>query len=136
MNDFQNSAQEVKERLDIVETIEKYVHLRKMGKNWAGNCPFHSEKTPSFMVNPEIQRFKCYGCGKGGDIFNFIQEIEHIEFPEALEKLAKEAGVEIKKRPVNTRFSKLEDINATASEFFYAELHKYKPALTYAQKRG
>ena len=93
MDHDRNIPQEVKERLDIVDVISPYVKLKKAGKNYSGVCPFHNEKTPSFMVSPEIQRYKCFGCGKSGDIFNFIQEIETLDFNEALKKLAKDAGI-------------------------------------------
>mgnify|MGYP003798764791 FL=1 len=92
-----NQIEEIKERIDIVQLIEKYVKLKQTGKNFSGLCPFHKEKTPSFIVSPDIQRYKCFGCGRSGDIFNFVQDIENIDFVEALEKLAKTAGVELKK---------------------------------------
>lgn len=84
---------EIKSRLDIVTVVSQYVDLRRAGKTWMGNCPFHNERTPSFHVNPQLGIYKCFGCGKTGDIFTFVQEYEHIEFPEALEKLAQQAGV-------------------------------------------
>ncbi len=84
----------VRERHDIVETVGKYVHLTKHGKYMKGLCPFHSEKTPSFTVTPELQIFHCYGCGKGGNAIRFIEEIEGLTFPEAVRMLADEAGIE------------------------------------------
>ena len=97
MIDDRSQIEEIREKVDIVNLIGKYVEIRPAGKNFVGLCPFHNEKTPSFNVNPDIQRYKCFGCGKSGDIFDFIQEIEHLDFPETLERLAKEAGVELKK---------------------------------------
>ncbi len=85
----------VGERADIVEIISRYVNLKKSGKNYRGICPFHTEKTPSFFVNPEKQIFHCFGCGIGGDVFKFIMNIENISFPESVVKIAKECGVEI-----------------------------------------
>jgi len=79
---------------DIVETVGKYVHLSKQGKYMKGLCPFHSENTPSFTVTPERQIFYCYGCGKGGNVIKFIEEIEEYSFPEAIRVMAEEAGVE------------------------------------------
>lgn len=131
-----NQIEEIKNRLDIVQVVEKYVKLKKAGKNYSGNCPFHNEKTPSFMVSPEIQRYKCFGCGESGDIFNFIQEIENLDFPEALEKLAKEAGVEIKKTAPNTRYTRLEEINYIATKYYYKQLKASKEAQEYIKERG
>src|SRR5215831_9413515 len=78
---------------DIVETVGKYVHLSKNGKYLKGLCPFHSEKTPSFTVTPEKQIFHCYGCGKGGNVIKFVMEMEGESFPEAVKRLADEAGI-------------------------------------------
>lgn len=85
--------QTVLERADIVEVVGRYVSLSKQGKNFTGLCPFHSEKTPSFLVSPEKQIFKCFGCGKGGDVFRFLMNIDGISFPEAFNQLADEVGI-------------------------------------------
>jgi len=82
-------------RTNIVEVVSKYVHLTKQGKYLKGLCPFHSEKTPSFTVTPEKQIFYCYGCGKGGEAFKFIMEIEGISFPEAVKLLAEDSGIPV-----------------------------------------
>ncbi len=130
--DNRDNIEEIKSRLDIMPIVERQVKLRKAGKNFSGLCPFHSEKTPSFIVSPSIQRYKCFGCGESGDIFNFVEKTEHLDFPEALEKLAKEAGVELKKRtPQNQAFSKIIDINNMATEFFHSELFKNSVAKKY-----
>lgn len=87
----------IKSKLDIVDVISTYVPtLKRAGANFKGNCPFHNEKTPSFMVNPSLQIFKCFGCQKAGDVIKFIEEIERVEFPEALRISAEKAGVELK----------------------------------------
>lgn len=91
----EEAVSEVKRRLDIVEFISQYLPLKKSGINYSGRCPFHDEKTPSFMVSAERQTFKCFGCGKGGDILTFVIEKEGLSFPEALEMLAAKAGVEL-----------------------------------------
>lgn len=85
----------VRRHHDIVDTVSKYVHLTKNGKYMKGLCPFHSEKTPSFTVTPELQIFHCYGCGKTGNVIRFIEEIEGYTFPEAVRVLAEEAGIPV-----------------------------------------
>ncbi|PLT46525.1 DNA primase [Paenibacillus pasadenensis] len=87
--------EEVRRNHEIVDTVGKYVHLTKNGKYMKGLCPFHSERTPSFTVTPELQIFHCYGCGKGGNVIRFIEEIEGYSFPEAVRHLAEEAGMPI-----------------------------------------
>ncbi len=85
---------ELAERNDIVDVVSGYVRLgKKSGSNLFGLCPFHSEKTPSFSVSPDKQFYHCFGCGKGGGVINFIMEIENLSFPEAVEFLAKRAGM-------------------------------------------
>ena len=109
---------EIKSRLDIVQVIGEHVKLQKSGQNWKGCCPFHNEKTPSFMVNQERQFYYCFGCSQGGDIFTFLQKVENLEFPEVLKILAKRAGIELKKydeRAVNQRTRLLDLLNLAAS---------------------
>ncbi|MHA7962740.1 DNA primase [Paenibacillus sp. CAU 1782] len=85
----------VRKRHDIVDTVGKYVHLTKQGKYMKGLCPFHSEKTPSFTVTPELQIFHCYGCGKSGNVIRFVEEMEGYSFPEAVRVLAEEADIPV-----------------------------------------
>jgi DNA primase len=136
MDDNRVQIEEIKDRLDIVDQVSKYVELKSAGKNYSGLCPFHTEKTPSFMVSPELQRYKCFGCGESGDVFNFIQKIEGIDFPEALEKLAKEAGVKLQKRKINTHIAKLYEINKLAGRYYYKQLKESKKASKYIKSRG
>jgi DNA primase len=116
---------EVKERLDIVDVISGYVSLKKAGRNFKGLCPFHAEKTPSFIVFPDTQSWHCFGaCGTGGDVFSFVMKRENIEFGEALRLLAKRAGVELAPRgPAETaeekRKERLWEINAAAAQYFH-----------------
>ncbi len=134
--DNYNQISEIKDRLDIVQVISRYVQLKQAGKNFSGLCPFHKEKTPSFMVSPDIQRYKCFGCNESGDIFNFVQKIENLDFPETLEKLAKEAGVELKKFQTNSKYKTLEEINYIATKYYYKQLNLNKPASEYLKNRG
>jgi len=89
--------EEIKQKLDIVEVISKYVpNVKRAGRSYKANCPFHNEKTPSFIITPDMQIFKCFGCGEGGDVISFIQKIERVDFPEALRIAAEMAGVTLK----------------------------------------
>lgn len=92
---MQNNVEEIKARLNIVDVVGEYVRLTKAGSHWKGLCPFHHEKSPSFMVNEEKQIFHCFGCAKGGDMFSFVQEIESLDFRESLKMLAEKAGVQL-----------------------------------------
>src|ERR1041385_6797523 len=89
---------EVRERASIVEIVSRYVTLRRTGRNHMGLCPFHGEKTASFSVSDERGFFHCFGCGASGDVFRFLMRIENLTFPEALERVAKEVGVELPRR--------------------------------------
>ena len=95
-----DQLEEIRRRVDIVEFIGQYLPLKKAGRNYRANCPFHQEKTPSFMVSPELQIYKCFGCQKSGDVFSFLEEYEGMEFYEALKFFAQRVGVKlIARRP-------------------------------------
>ena len=131
---------EVKQKADVVDIISSYVSLTKSGRNYKGLCPFHSEKTPSFMVSRELQIFKCFGCNEAGDVFAFIQKIEGVDFPQALEQLAERAGVTLEKSRTDPESGKkrvLYEINHLTSEFYHYILTKHpsgKRALEYLRK--
>jgi DNA primase len=132
--------EEIKSRIDIVEFIADYVHLKKSGQNYKGLCPFHTEKTASFMVSPSKQIFHCFGCGTGGDVVSFIMKHDNLSFGEALRYLAKKAGIEIKDfaydKNVSEKREKIFHINEEAMKFFTNNLKSSPTALSYLKKRG
>ncbi len=136
-----DNVAEIKSKIDIVELISEYVQLKASGVNFRGLCPFHNEKTPSFFVSPERQIWHCFGCGKGGDIFGFIEEIEGVDFPEALRILAEKAGVQIKSYDGHntSQRTKLLDISVLSAKFYNKILLDSplaEPARKYLKQRG
>ena len=138
-----SDVDEIKSRINIVDIIGKRVALKKTGRNFKGLCPFHNEKTPAFIVSPERESWHCFGCGIGGDIFSFVMEYEHIDFPEALEELAEIAGVKLPRRVGETPEAKLKqkilEVNHLASEYYHYVLTKHAlgaKARDYLKKRG
>lgn len=135
---------EIRGRLGIEEVVSQYVQLKRAGRNLKGLCPFHSEKTPSFVVSPEKQICHCFGCNKGGDIFGFIKEVEGISFVEAIEILADRAGLKFDRAKFKKQVPKSEkDEHFTAHEmacdFFEEQLYKTedgKKVLEYLHNRG
>lgn len=127
----------IKEKLDIVEFIRSYTNLSPAGRNFKGLCPFHQEKTPSFMVSPDKKFWHCFGCGEGGDIIAFVMKYEHVEFPEALRMLAERSGIPMRVlSPTQEReFGVLYDIHAAAAEFFAAMLEKNPAVKKYLTDR-
>src|SRR3954464_14262203 len=91
-------TEEIKARVDLVDLIRRSVQLRRVGSQFKGLCPFHTEKTPSFYVRPQTNTWRCYGCNKGGTAFDWLMEREHLDFGEALRMLAQETGVELPSR--------------------------------------
>ena len=133
--------QELADRNDIVDVVSGYVRLTKRsGSNLFGLCPFHSEKTPSFSVNPDKQIYHCFGCGKGGSVINFIMEIENLSFPDAVGFLAKRAGLQVPEEgdpEVRNRRERLLSLNKAAARFFYSRFTgpDGAPARDYAARR-
>ncbi|GBE03592.1 DNA primase [bacterium BMS3Abin09] len=140
MPSYDDTLEEIKNSIDIVELISEYVHLKKAGQNWKGLCPFHTEKTPSFTVSPAKQIFHCFGCGAGGDIFTFLTRYETLTFPEALNMLAKKAGVTLKVSPKSAvRAGEKEvliNMHKDAADFFSQNLPKNPKAAAYLRDRG
>ncbi|RJQ25276.1 DNA primase [Candidatus Parcubacteria bacterium] len=128
----------IKERLSVADVLRGYITLLPAGKNFKANCPFHQEKTPSFIVSPDRGRWHCFGCGEGGDIITFVMKYENLEFPEALRFLAEKAGVQLASvNPQHQReFGILYDINEEAKRFFYNSLVTNKDAISYLTNRG
>src|SRR3989344_3211094 len=132
-------SEQIKEKLDIVPFIKGYLELKPAGRNFKALCPFHQEKTPSFIVSPDRQLWYCFGaCGEGGDIFKFLMRYENLEFHEALAILAEKAGVELRRiSPEEQRqFGILYDLNNAAAAFFEENLERSPEILSYLRDRG
>jgi DNA primase catalytic core len=140
VNSFRYPVEEIREKCDLVEVISAHVALRKTGRNFTGLCPFHNEKTPSFSVNAERQIWKCFGCGEGGDVFKFVQKIDNLTFPQAVEALAQKVGVTIERSEQASReYSDRERIlkaNNIACAFFRSSLERSAKAKEYLANRG
>jgi DNA primase len=137
---FERLLEEIKSKIDIVDFISDYVQLKKSGQNYKALCPFHSEKTPSFMVSQSKQIFHCFGCGIGGDVVSFMMKHENLSFNEAVQHISKKAGIKFTDFKFDKDFSekreKLLHINREAMEFFIKNLHGSEVAKTYLKKRG
>jgi len=140
-------ADKVKQQADIVRVVGEYVRLKKTGKDFSGLCPFHQEKTPSFTVSPTKQIFYCFGCGKGGDVYNFIMEMEKCEFPDAVRVVAEKCGIAIprqkerspEERKENQQRTLLVEMHREAQSFFVKQLEgtlEGKAARAYLEDRG
>ena len=137
--------EELKSRNDIVNVVGSYVNLERKGSRYWACCPFHHEKTPSFCITPEMQRYKCYGCGASGDVINFVMQHESVEFMAAVEILAKRVGLEIPKTVGDKGLADRKKRKQTMAEIcleaarFYRETllsEKGGQALAYLKKRG
>ena len=138
-----NVTEEIKARIDAVEFISRYLPLQRAGRSFKANCPFHQERTPSFVVFPDTGTWRCFGaCGTGGDIFSFLMQKENLDFREALQVLAQEAGVQLAEESDRSDArgrDLLYELNDRAALFFRNQLHRTQeaqPARDYLQKRG
>jgi DNA primase len=134
-----SDIEQIKEKLDIAEVIRSYIQLTPAGKNFKAVCPFHKEKTPSFVVSPDRQTWHCFGqCNEGGDVISFVMKYENVEFYEALKALAEKAGVELRQlNPVQEKeFGVLYDITAAAEKFFEEQLAQSQEAREYITGRN
>jgi DNA primase len=135
---------EVRERTDITDLVGQYLDLKRTGRSYKGLCPFHQEKTPSFVVFPDSGNFHCFGCGRGGDAFTFYMDVEHVQFRDALQELARRAGVELAHVPTvapeeDARRRQLVEINELATVYFAHALQSREagqPARHILQERG
>ncbi len=134
-----DTVSQIKERLSIEEVLGSYIKLEKSGLNWKALCPFHKEKTPSFLISPQRKSYYCFGCGAKGDIFSFVEAFEGLDFKGALEVLASKAGVEIKYSKSEGKQEdkdKLFTIMSMACEFYEKELENISDAIAYLENRG
>lgn len=133
---------QVKDAIDIVALISEKVKLTKAGKNYKGLCPFHSEKSPSFFVTPELGRYKCFGCGESGDAFTYLQKTENLSFAESLRELASKAGIKLESVPLTQEDhhkDRLKEILSLSKEFYHYLLTSHEVGQTardYITKRG
>jgi DNA primase len=135
--------EEVRSRNDIVDIISQYVTLKRKGRNFFGLCPFHNEKSPSFSVSPDKQIFKCFGCGKGGNVFHFLMNAENISFVEAVQILAERANIQLPKNSGDEDEKQVQlknevyKVNEAAAMFYHETLYKptSKVAQEYVKKR-
>ncbi|MEK7464159.1 MAG: DNA primase [Patescibacteria group bacterium] len=133
-----NDVELIKGKLDLVEFLRSYLTLSPAGKNFKANCPFHQEKTPSFIISPERKIWHCFGCGEGGDAIKFVMKYENIEFREALHFLGEKLGLEIAgaNPQEQKQFGILHDIHDSARDFYKTSLAKNPTALSYLKTRG
>lgn len=143
MNDMKDIIDEIKSRCDISSIISEYMEIKQSGSNFKGLCPFHGEKTPSFHINTSKQIYKCFGCGEGGDVINFVMKMENLDFMDSVKLLASKSGIEI-----NTNISKearekiekskrFQDVYTEAARFYFSNLTESKNnGYTYLRNRG
>jgi DNA primase len=135
-----STVDQIKEKLDIIEVTSQYIKLQKAGSTWKARCPFHGEKTPSFVVSPTRQSYHCFGCGEHGDMFTFVQKMEGTDFKGALKTLAEKAGVELvferSSGPSKDEVDELHDVLAAATREYTRERMRHADITAYLKKRG
>lgn len=143
MNDLKDIIEEIKSRCDIVDVISDYMQLKSSGSNYTGLCPFHSEKTGSFMVSKSKQIYKCFGCNAGGDVISFVMRYENVDFMDAVKILARRCGITLERNISEEEKQKIQEINkfreihTEAARFYFANLLGTKnPGYEYLKKRG
>ena len=143
MNDLKDIIEEIKSRCDIVDVISDYMQLKSSGSNYTGLCPFHSEKTGSFMVSKSKQIYKCFGCNAGGDVISFVMRYENVDFMDAVKILARRCGIALERNISEEEKKKIQEINkfreihTEAARFYFANLLGTKnPGYEYLKKRG
>jgi DNA primase len=138
--DLQQLKEEIRSRTEILDVIGQYTTLKRAGKNWKGLCPFHADRNPSFNVQPEKQIYKCFSCGEGGDVFTFVQKKENLDFIEALEFLARRAGIPFEWEHTSPEHKsereELLALNAMAVAYFQDRLAKSEDAKAYLNQRA
>jgi DNA primase len=133
-----NNVEQIKNKLGIIDVVGSYLKLEKAGVNFKSRCPFHNEKTPSFFISPQRESFYCFGCGRKGDIFNFVQEFEGVDFLGSLKILADRAGVKIERIDPKLVDEKEKVLNLLeySTSFYESKLKENKEAIQYLKKRG
>ena len=137
----EETLERVRDSSDIVDVVGAHVELRQRGNNWSGLCPFHDEKTPSFNVNAQRQIYHCFGCGVGGDVFKFVQEIDRVSFMEAVTFLAERAGIDLPKQQGHGEEDRLDPLfraHDLATKYYHHTIRQPEgePALAYLRGRG
>jgi len=124
MPNYQAAIEEIKNRANIVDVIGSVIQIKRAGSNYKGCCPFHKEKTPSFIVSESKGMYHCFGCGEHGDILSFIQKYYNLSFPEAVEKLAAQYNVTIEQGGYsdNKKYEEYYNANKLAAKFFFDKL--------------
>jgi DNA primase len=130
------SIESLKNSIDIVDVIGSYIELRKAGANYKANCPFHGEKTPSFVVSPSKQIYHCFGCGVGGDSIKFVMELEKLSYPEAIEKLASMHNFSLTYTKGSSDYSDAKRVLEAVGQWYVKNLHHNKTAMKYLLNRG
>ncbi|EGV08677.1 CHC2 zinc finger domain protein [Parvimonas sp. oral taxon 393 str. F0440] len=133
--------EEIKEKADIISVVSDYLSVKKSGRYYMGNCPFHSEKTPSFFLYPETNTFHCFGCGKHGDSISFVMELESLDYVSALKKLAEKFGIELEyENSFNyidkKNLDKYYEMNEFVARFYYKKMMENSVPKQYLLKRG